>query len=80
VAIQKIDPSTEALIADAVAALLPIATLPEVAKVARFSVRHLRRFVDQGRLKTLRATESGSSRVLVPRNAVGDLLRSLVRP
>ena len=76
----KSDPATDQLIADAIAALPPVALLPEVARVTRFSQRHLRRFIAQGRLRTLRATESGSSRILIPRQAVGDLLRELVRP
>jgi len=73
------DPTTE-YIDDAIRDLPAICRLPEVARVTRFSERHLRRFIADGRLRTLRATEAGSSRVLVPRAAVGDLLRGLVRP
>lgn len=65
---------------EAIRDLPPILTLAETAKALRMSVRHLRRVVDSGRLRTLRATEATTARVLVPRAEVGRYLADMVRP
>lgn len=54
-----------------------LATANEAAKVLRMSGRNLRRMIVAGRISALRARESGSSRVLVPRAEIGRYLRSL---
>lgn len=64
-------------IADAVGTLAPLATVAETCAVLRTSTRNLRRMIATGRLKALRARESGSSRVLVPRVEIERFLRSL---
>jgi excisionase family DNA binding protein len=64
-------------IADAVGALKPLATVNEACDVLRTSSRNLRRMIATGRLKALRARESGSSRVLIPRVEIESYLRSL---
>ncbi|HVW26229.1 MAG TPA: hypothetical protein VHC69_12725 [Polyangiaceae bacterium] len=82
---QKREPSTQApteppWVAEAIRDLPPICKLPEVARVTRFSVRHLRRYIDAGQLRTLRATTGGSSRLLVARAEVGRFLAGMVQP
>lgn len=64
-------------IADAVGTLKPLATVNETCAVLRTSTRNLRRMIATGRLKSVRARESGSSRVLVPRVEIEHYLRSL---
>ncbi len=55
-----------------------LATANEAAKVLRTSGRNLRRMIVAGRITALRAKDSGSSRVLIPRAEIGRYLRSLV--
>lgn len=57
-----------------------LATADEAAKALRMSGRNLRRLVVAGRITALRAKESSTSRVLIPRAEVGRYLRSLVSP
>lgn len=64
-------------ISETVADLPPLTTAAEAAKALRTSPRNLRRHVAAGRLKSLRAEESGSSRVLIPRSEIVRFLRSL---
>ena len=60
---------------------LPVlATANEAAKVLRTSGRNIRRMIVAGRITALRAQESGSSRVLIPRAEIGRYLRGLVCP
>lgn len=62
------------------ASLPALATANEAARALRMSGRNLRRLIVAGRITALRAQESGSSRVLIPRAEVGRYLRSLVQP
>lgn len=64
-------------IADVVATLPTLCTADEAAKVLRTSGRNLRRLIVAGRIQGIRACETGSSRVLVPRVAIENYLRSL---
>jgi excisionase family DNA binding protein len=64
-------------IADCIGALKPLVTVKETCSVLRTSERNLRRMIATGRITALRARESGSSRVLVPRTAIESYLRSL---
>lgn len=64
-------------IADAVGALQPLATVAETCAVLRTTSRNLRRLIAAGRIKAIKARESGPSRVLVPRVAIENYLRSL---
>jgi len=67
-------------IADAVAGLPPLSTARETAAVLRTSLRNLRRMIVDGRLHAVRARETGSSRVLIPRAAIERYLRDLEAP
>jgi excisionase family DNA binding protein len=64
-------------VADVVAKLHPLCTAGEAANALRTSTRNLRRMIADGRLGAVRAVESGSSRVLVPRAEIERYLRSL---
>ena len=64
-------------ISEAVAALKPLATLNEASAVLRTSPRNLRRLIASGRIQSLRATDTGSSRVLIPRAEVARYLRTI---
>lgn len=64
-------------VSDIVAALPALSTANEAARVLRMSPRNLRRLYTDGRLSVVRARESGSSRVLVPRLSIERYLRSL---
>ncbi|HYQ03544.1 MAG TPA: excisionase family DNA-binding protein [Polyangiaceae bacterium] len=57
-----------------------LATANEAAKALRTSGRNIRRLIVAGRITALRARESGSSRVLIPRAEIGRYMRSLVQP
>lgn len=67
--------STPAWIADAIAELPALATTDEVARVLRFSKRHLYRQLATGRLHAVRAGVGSSVRI--PRRAVADYLASM---
>jgi hypothetical protein len=54
-------------IQEAVADLPALTTAAEAARALRTSPRNLRRHIAAGRLKAIRAEETGSSRVLIPR-------------
>lgn len=64
-------------IADVVAQLNPLTSAAEASNALRTSPRNLRRLIAAGRLRAVRAHESGSSRVLVPRLEIERYLRSL---
>lgn len=64
-------------ISDVVATLPALATVPEACSALRTSPRNLRRMIADGRLRALRATETGSSRVLIPRREVERFLTLL---
>ncbi len=68
---------TPTWIDEALAGLPPLLTAAEATTVLRTSRRNLHRLVMAGRIQALRATESGSSRVLIPRAALEKYLRSL---
>jgi excisionase family DNA binding protein len=63
-------------IADLTATLPHILTVDEVCAALRTSPRNLRRMVATGRIRGLRARESGSSRRLFPRAEVERYLRA----
>lgn len=63
-------------IADTVRELKPLTTASEAAEALRMSARHLRRHIAAGRITAVRATEIGSSRVLVPRTEIERFLRA----
>ncbi|HVY27034.1 MAG TPA: helix-turn-helix domain-containing protein [Polyangiaceae bacterium] len=63
-------------IAETVAELPALATVKETASVLRTTPRNLRRHVAAGRLRAIRAEETGSSRVLFPRSEVARFLRA----
>jgi len=63
-------------ISDVVADLPALATAAETSKALRTSPRNLRRHIAAGRLVAIRAEESGSSRVLVPRAEIERFLRA----
>ncbi len=67
-------------IAETVATVPPLATAKEAASVLRTSTRNLRRMIVDGRIRAVRAQESGSSPVLVPRGEIERYLRGLVSP
>lgn len=67
-------------ISETVSHLAPLATANEAAKILRTSPRNLRRMLADGRIKGVRARDTGSSRVLVPRVEVERYLRGLVSP
>lgn len=64
-------------VCDVVASLQPLVTVAEAARALRMSERNLRRLIVAGRIVRLRARESGSSRVLIPRREIERYLRSL---
>ncbi len=64
-------------IVEALAGLPPILTTDEVCRVLRCTRRHLYRMQASGLIPGVRAKESGSSRVLVPRSSLEGYLRSL---
>ncbi|HEY5372947.1 MAG TPA: helix-turn-helix domain-containing protein [Polyangiaceae bacterium] len=67
-------------ITETVTGLAPLATAKETAAVLRTSTRNLRRMIGDGRIRAVRAQESGSSPVLVPRGEIERYLRGLVSP
>lgn len=69
--------STPAWIAEVVAAVPPLASISETGKALRKSKQTVRRLVRTGRLHGVRAVESGSSPVLIPRASIESYLRSL---
>lgn len=68
----EIDWVTEAL-GDTAAIL----TAPETCKILRCGRRNLYRLIAAGRIQGLRAHDSGSSRLLIPRASVEAYLRGL---
>jgi excisionase family DNA binding protein len=64
-------------ITEAVASLPPLASASEASALLRCSPRQLRRLVAAGRLAGIRACETGSSRLLVPRASIERYLRGL---
>lgn len=64
-------------IAEAIAPLPPIATAAEVCAVLRVSRAKVSRLVTTGELRAVRTRESGSARVLIPREAVAAYLATL---
>ena len=65
---------------DAIIADLPALVIAEEAtQVLRCSDRHLRRLIRSGALRAIKHTESGGSRVLIPRAALADYLRERLR-
>lgn len=65
-------------IAETVSSLAPLATAAEASAVLRTSPRNLRRHIAAGRLQAIRAEESGSSRVLIPRVEIERFLRACI--
>lgn len=63
-------------IQETVAHLPPLATASEAAEALRTSPRNLRRHIAAGRLAAIRAEETGSSRVLIPRAEIERFLRA----
>lgn len=55
-----------------------ILTVPEACAILRCGRRNLYRLTAAGRLQGVRAHDSGSARVLIPRASVEHYLRSLV--
>ncbi|HET7545169.1 MAG TPA: helix-turn-helix domain-containing protein [Polyangiaceae bacterium] len=70
--------STPAWIAEVIATVPALASIDETGKVLRKSKQTVRRLVRTGRLHGVRAVESGSSPVLIPRASIESYLRSLV--
>lgn len=62
---------------DAIAALPVILTAAEAMTLLRTSKRNLYRLVASGKLRAVRPTEAGSSRLLIPRASVESYLRRL---
>ncbi|MEI9940053.1 MAG: helix-turn-helix domain-containing protein [Pseudomonadota bacterium] len=67
-------------ISETVAGLAPLATAKEAAAFLRCSTRNLRRMIVAGRLRAVRAQETGSSPVLIARCELERYLRSTVAP
>ena len=63
-------------VAETVSGLKPLATAAEASAALRTSPRNLRRHIAAGRLRAIRAEESGSSRVLIPRCEIERFLRA----
>lgn len=64
-------------ITDVIAKLPTLLTVAEVTGVLRTSRRNLYRLTAAGRIHTLRASESGSSRLLIPRASLESYLRGI---
>jgi excisionase family DNA binding protein len=67
-------------ISDTVASLKPLTTADEAANALRTSPRTIKRMIADGRLTAVRARESGSSRVLIPRAEISRYLLGLASP
>lgn len=62
---------------DTVSSLAPLTTAKEACAVLRTSRRNLSRMIDDGRLTAVKARETGSSHLLIPRVAIEKYLRGL---
>jgi excisionase family DNA binding protein len=67
-------------VSETVATLAPLATAKEAAAFLRCNTRTLRRMIADGRIKSIRGRETGSSPVLVPRGEIERYLRGLMSP
>jgi len=63
-------------IKEAIAELPALTTAKECASALRTTPRNLRRHIAAGRLNAIRAEETGSSRVLIPRSEIERFLRA----
>jgi len=63
-------------IAETISGLPALTTAAEASAVLRTTPRNLRRHIAAGRIRAIRAEESGSSRVLVPRAELERFLRA----
>lgn len=68
---------SNAWIDDTVAELPPLLTTDEAMRVLRTSRRNLYRWIAAGKLGAVRGGVGGSARVLVPRAAISEYLRSM---
>lgn len=66
-----------AAVSPATAPIAELLTIAETARMLRMSDRNLRRLIARGRIKAMRARQTGSSRVLIPREEIERYLRSL---
>jgi excisionase family DNA binding protein len=62
---------------EALAALPPICTTEEAQSVLRMGRRNLYRLISAGRIKTIKGSEGGSARRLIPKSALASYLRSI---
>lgn len=62
---------------DAVSELPPLVSANRTAKFFHVSVRTVSRWIRQGRINSLRTSESGSGRVLIPRLEIARLLTEM---
>lgn len=62
---------------EALASTPPLLTVLEAVVLLRMSRRHFYRLLAAGRIKAFRASESGSSRHLVPKTEIARYLRTL---
>jgi len=72
--------STDEWISEATSTLAPLANVKEVAAVLRTTPRNVKTMLSRGRLTAIRPTESGSSRLLIPRKSVEAYLHGLASP
>jgi excisionase family DNA binding protein len=66
--------SANLMIAQALAHLPPLCTVPEAAEALRTSPRNVKRWIASGRLLAARVVRSGGSRVLIPRSSIESLI------
>jgi|GEM_PF-1504368 len=66
-------------IAELVAELPLLATTSEAAAALRTTTRNLRRLIIAGRIASVRAKDTGASRVFVPRASIAAYLRGIVQ-
>lgn len=64
-------------ISDTIASLPPLVTCREAANALRCSTRTIKRLNATGRLRGVRQTETGSSRLIIPRVEIERYLRGL---